>query len=114
MFNALHTRASELHVICTAHFSNECVQHPLCIEPRGMVWALNQAVGLHVLHACQSGIPSVSNANLLSNACNACRVFHKPLLVHVISETWGMGMHLYLRAIGFKHAVMGVSHRQSS
>ena len=42
--------------------------------------------------------------------CRACRVFHKPLLVHVLSETWGMGMHLYLRAIGFQHAVMGVSH----
>ncbi|DBA73278.1 hypothetical protein WJX77_005167 [Trebouxia sp. C0004] len=35
------------------------------------------------------------------------RVFHKPLLVHMISETWGMGMHMYLRAIGFKHAIMG-------
>lgn len=41
---------------------------------------------------------------------DACRVFHKPLLVHVLSETWGIGMHLYLRAIGFRHAVMGVSH----
>lgn len=41
---------------------------------------------------------------------DACRVFHKPLLVHVLSETWGVGMHLYLRAIGFKHAIMGVSH----
>ena len=39
----------------------------------------------------------------------AHRVFHKPLLVHMISETWGVGMHMYLRAIGFKHAVMGVS-----
>ena len=36
------------------------------------------------------------------------RVFHKPLLVHMISETWGMGMYMYLRAAGFKHAVMGV------
>ena len=36
-------------------------------------------------------------------------MFHKPLLVHMISETWGVGMHMYLRAIGFKHAVMGVS-----
>ena len=39
----------------------------------------------------------------------ACRVFHKPLLVHVLSETWGVGMHMYLRAVGFKHAKMRVS-----
>ena len=27
----------------------------------------------------------------------------------MISETWGVGMYMYLRAIGFKHALMGVS-----
>lgn len=45
----------------------------------------------------------------MMSCCTARRVFHKPLLVHVVSETWGVGMHMYLRAIGFKHAVLGVS-----
>lgn len=61
------------------------------------------------VNACTSsyGVPAIV---VMAWLCHACRVFHKPLLVHVLSETWGMGMHLYLRAIGFQHAVMGVSH----
>ena len=35
-------------------------------------------------------------------------MLHKPLLVHVVSEVWGFCMHLYLRAIGFRHADMEV------
>lgn len=31
-------------------------------------------------------------------------------MVHVVSEVWGFGIHLYLRAVGFQHADMGVSH----
>lgn len=38
-----------------------------------------------------------------------CRVFYKPLLIHMLSEGWGWGMHVYLRTLGFQHAVMGVS-----
>ncbi|KAL3146801.1 hypothetical protein ABBQ38_014780 [Trebouxia sp. C0009 RCD-2024] len=47
------------------------------------------------------------NLNFMAHLWEPLRVFHKPLLVHVLSESWGMGMHLYLRAIGFKHAFMG-------
>ena len=46
-------------------------------------------------------------ANYMSHCC--CRVFYKPLLVHMLSEGWGWAMHLYLRTLGFHHAVMGVS-----
>ena len=46
---------------------------------------------------------------VLARSDTLCRVFHKPLLIHVLSEGWGVGMHFYLRTLGFKHAAMAVS-----
>ncbi|DBA90114.1 TPA: hypothetical protein ACH3X1_003430 [Trebouxia sp. C0004] len=53
--------------------------------------------------------PPGTNANIgfMAHSWEPLRTLHKPLLVYVISEIWGVCMHLFFCCVGFKRVQQG-------